>query len=107
MSVALKRRFSYRVILSAPSASLELSPPLLTLHPGPYPTHACLGFRPKQHILAMSLRDPADDRDMPTNGNDFVSALCLRGVRKVELSLLNVTCSFGLAPLTILLFLRR
>ena len=32
----------------------------------------------------MSLRDPADDRDMPPNGNDFVSALCLRGVRKVD-----------------------
>jgi len=31
----------------------------------------------------MSLREPADDRDMPPNGNDFVSALCLRGVRKV------------------------
>lgn len=31
----------------------------------------------------MSLRDPADNRDMPPNGNDFVSALCLRGIRKV------------------------
>ncbi|KAI0252832.1 tRNA-guanine(15) transglycosylase-like protein [Lactifluus subvellereus] len=61
---------------------LELSPPIPTLHPGPYPLHACLGFRPKQHVLTMSLRDPADDRDMPPNGNDFVSALCLRGVRK-------------------------
>ncbi|KAH9968074.1 tRNA-guanine(15) transglycosylase-like protein [Russula dissimulans] len=62
---------------------LQLSPPLPTLHPGPYPLHACLGFRPTQHILTLSLRDPADDRDMPPNGYDFVSALCLRGVRKV------------------------
>ncbi|KAI9513488.1 tRNA-guanine(15) transglycosylase-like protein [Russula earlei] len=62
---------------------LELSPPLPTLHPGPYPSHACLGLRPNRHVLTMSLRDPADDRDMPPNGNDFVSALCLRGVRKV------------------------
>ncbi|KAH9974314.1 tRNA-guanine(15) transglycosylase-like protein [Lactifluus volemus] len=62
---------------------LELSPPLPTLHPGPYPLHSCLGFRPKHHILSMTLRDPADDRDMPPNGNDFVSALCLHGVRKV------------------------
>jgi hypothetical protein len=64
--------------------SLELSPPLPTLHPGPHPTHACLAFPPKKLILTMSLRDPADDRDMPPNGNDFVSALCLRGVRKVR-----------------------
>ncbi len=47
----------------------------------------------------MSLRDPADDRDMPPNGNDFVSALCLRGVRKVGttlLLLLNVTSESSL-----------
>ncbi|KAH9167063.1 tRNA-guanine(15) transglycosylase-like protein [Lactarius sanguifluus] len=61
---------------------LELSPPVPTLHPGPYPLHACLGFRPNRHVLTLSLRDPADDRDMPPNGNSFVSALCLRGVRK-------------------------
>ena len=78
---------AYRLVsghLNPPTGSLELSPPLPTLHPGPFPSHACLGFRQKQHILAMSLRDPADDRDMPPNGNDFVSALCLRGVRKVD-----------------------
>ncbi|KAI9438255.1 tRNA-guanine(15) transglycosylase-like protein [Lactarius indigo] len=61
---------------------LELSPPVPTFHPGPYPLHASLGFRPNRHILTLSLRDPADDRDMPPNGNSFVSALCLRGVRK-------------------------
>ncbi|KAH9034992.1 tRNA-guanine(15) transglycosylase-like protein [Lactarius pseudohatsudake] len=61
---------------------LELSPPVPTLHPGPYPLHACLGFRPNRHVLTLLLRDPADDRDMPPNGNSFVSALCLRGVRK-------------------------
>ncbi|KAH9064592.1 tRNA-guanine(15) transglycosylase-like protein [Lactarius vividus] len=64
---------------------LELSPPVPTLHPGPYPLHACLGFRPNRHVLTLSLRDPADDRDMPPNGNSFVSALCLRGVRKVRI----------------------
>ncbi|KAI0299395.1 tRNA-guanine(15) transglycosylase-like protein [Multifurca ochricompacta] len=63
---------------------LEHSPPFPTLHPGPYPLHSSLGFRPEQHILSMSLRDPADDRDMPPNGNQFVSALCLRGVRKAS-----------------------
>ncbi|KAI0267388.1 tRNA-guanine(15) transglycosylase-like protein [Gloeopeniophorella convolvens] len=61
---------------------LETSPSVPTLQPGPYPLHTFLGFRPNQHILTMSLRDPADDRDMPVNGNDFVSAHCLRGVRK-------------------------
>ncbi|KAI9438258.1 hypothetical protein H4582DRAFT_250620 [Lactarius indigo] len=68
-----------------PIGSLELSPPVPTFHPGPYPLHASLGFRPNRHILTLSLRDPADDRDMPPNGNSFVSALCLRGVRKVRI----------------------
>jgi hypothetical protein len=46
----------------------------------------------------MTLRDPADDRDMPPNGNDVVSALCLHGVRKVYLFPLNDTSfSHGLS----------
>lgn len=47
----------------------------------------------------MSLRDPADDRDMPPNGNVFVSALCLRGVRKVHFLLFNATSFLAWAHL--------
>ncbi|KAI9428437.1 hypothetical protein H4582DRAFT_2092194 [Lactarius indigo] len=40
---------------------------------------ACIPrFSPKSTILTLSLRDPADDRDMPPNGNSFVSPLPAR-----------------------------
>ncbi|KIL63703.1 hypothetical protein M378DRAFT_654729 [Amanita muscaria Koide BX008] len=32
----------------------------------------------------MTIRDPSDGRDMPPNGNNHISACCLRGVRKIN-----------------------
>ncbi|KAI0061174.1 tRNA-guanine transglycosylase [Artomyces pyxidatus] len=63
---------------------LEHTPPVPTLQSGSHPLHKFLGFRPNQHILTMTLRDPSDDREMPANGHSFVSAYSLRGVRKVS-----------------------
>jgi len=63
--------------------SLEHVPPVPTLQPGNNPLHTFLGFNPTKHILSMSLRDPADGREITPNGKDAVSALCVRGVRKV------------------------
>ncbi|KAF8630572.1 hypothetical protein AX17_005384 [Amanita inopinata Kibby_2008] len=63
---------------------VERNPPVPTLQRGKQPLHTFLGFKPTQHVLAMSLRDPADGRDMPPNGNNHVSVYCLRGVRKVS-----------------------
>lgn len=59
------------------------SPPVPTLQPGRQPLHKFLGYVPSQHIVVMSLRDPFDGRDMPSNSKDHVSAYCVRGVRKV------------------------
>ncbi|TFY53911.1 hypothetical protein EVG20_g9919, partial [Dentipellis fragilis] len=63
---------------------LERLPPPPTLQPGDHPLHTYLGFRLEKHILMMALRDPFDGREMPPNGKDFVSAYCMRGVRKVK-----------------------
>ncbi|KAF5384379.1 hypothetical protein D9615_003133 [Tricholomella constricta] len=63
---------------------LEHTPPVPTLQPGPHPLHRFLGFKPDDHILSFDLRDPADVREMPPNGNSHVSAMCLRGVRKIS-----------------------
>ena len=54
-----------------------------------HPMHKFLGYLPSKHVLSMSIRDPDDAREMPTNGNDHVSANCLRGVRKVLFSFLS------------------
>ncbi|ETW77151.1 hypothetical protein HETIRDRAFT_65670 [Heterobasidion irregulare TC 32-1] len=62
---------------------LEHSPPVPILQPGPHPLHKFLGFLPRKHIVTMSLRDPFDAREMPSNGNNFVTAYCIRGVRQV------------------------
>ncbi|KAK2464954.1 hypothetical protein APHAL10511_003030 [Amanita phalloides] len=64
---------------------LDRNPPVPTLHQSePQPLHAFLGFKPRQHVLSMTVRDSSDGRDMPPNGNDHVSVYCLRGVRKIS-----------------------
>ncbi|KAF9226279.1 hypothetical protein BS17DRAFT_536613 [Gyrodon lividus] len=50
---------------------------------GPCPLHKFLGFDMRRHITSLCLRDPLDTREMPPNGNSYVSANCIRGVRKV------------------------
>ncbi|KAH9857810.1 tRNA-guanine(15) transglycosylase-like protein [Lenzites betulinus] len=62
---------------------INRNPPVPTLVDGPHPLHTFLGYSPDRHVLTMTLRDPSDGRKMPPNGNDFVSAHCTRGVRKV------------------------
>ncbi|KAH8076007.1 tRNA-guanine(15) transglycosylase-like protein [Cristinia sonorae] len=62
---------------------LDRVPPVPVLQTGSAPLHTFLGYDRGQHILAMSVRDPFDGRDMPANGKDHISALCIRGVRKV------------------------
>ncbi|KAI1790759.1 tRNA-guanine(15) transglycosylase-like protein [Ganoderma leucocontextum] len=64
---------------------LDRNPPVLTLAGGTHPLHTFLGFNPDNHVAILTLRDPSDGRKMPPNGNDFVSAQCTRGVRKVNL----------------------
>ncbi|KAI6021885.1 hypothetical protein BKA83DRAFT_12347 [Pisolithus microcarpus] len=65
---------------------LEQSPPVPTLQKGPDPLHSFLGFDKRKHIVSLCLRDPMDTREMPPNGNAYVSALCMRGVRKMTIS---------------------
>lgn len=78
-----KRVSSVRWIQLPFESFLENSPPTPTLQPGPHPLHTFLGFQPTEHLLALTLRDPADPREQPANGNDYVSASTGRGVRKV------------------------
>lgn len=59
-------------------------PPVPTIQPGSDPLHTFTGFPSKQHILSLSLRDPFDGREMPANNKQFVSAYCIRGVRKAS-----------------------
>ncbi|KAF8513733.1 tRNA-guanine(15) transglycosylase-like protein [Hysterangium stoloniferum] len=62
---------------------LQIDPPVPTRQDGSNPLHRFLGYSPSQHLLSLSLRDPADVRDMPANGNLFVAAQSSRGTRKV------------------------
>ncbi|KAL0581655.1 hypothetical protein V5O48_000356 [Marasmius crinis-equi] len=59
---------------------LECRPPILTLG---LPMHEVLGFQKDRHIVSMSLRDLSDGREMPPNTAKYVSAWCIRGVKKV------------------------
>ncbi|KAK7039016.1 hypothetical protein VNI00_010408 [Paramarasmius palmivorus] len=59
---------------------LECRPPILTLGT---PMHEVLGFKRDRHIVSMSLRDLGDTREMPPNTGKFVTAWCVRGVKKV------------------------
>ncbi|KAJ7647496.1 tRNA-guanine(15) transglycosylase-like protein [Roridomyces roridus] len=65
---------------------LENNPPVPTLQPGPFPLHTFLGFDPDAHILSLSLRDPADGRETPANGAQYVAASTSRGVRRVTVA---------------------
>ncbi|KAF8901429.1 tRNA-guanine(15) transglycosylase-like protein [Mucidula mucida] len=62
---------------------LEHKPPVPTLQGGEHPLHRFLGYSPDKHLISSSLRDPYDGREVPPNGNNFLSANCVRGVRKV------------------------
>ena len=46
--------------------------------------HKFLGYKPHEHLLCLTLRDPSDVREMPANGKDHVAAKTVRGVRKVR-----------------------
>ncbi|KAI0646792.1 tRNA-guanine(15) transglycosylase-like protein [Trametes meyenii] len=65
---------------------IDRNPPVPTLVDGPHPLHTFLGYSPQNHVVTLTLRDPSDGRKMPPNGNNFVSAHCTRGVRKVTAS---------------------
>ncbi|KAJ6495571.1 tRNA-guanine(15) transglycosylase-like protein [Mycena vitilis] len=78
-----KRAPALRWISVAFESFLENSPPTPTLQPGSNPLHTFLGFNPSQHLLMMTLRDPADSGGTPPNGNDYVTASTGRGVRKI------------------------
>lgn len=82
--------------------SLEISPPVPTLQPGPNPLHRFLGFVPAQHILSMSARDPSDGREMPANGTNHVSVQTLHGVRKVRICPLFFSLYFSSLSLPLL-----
>ncbi|KAJ7251763.1 tRNA-guanine(15) transglycosylase-like protein [Mycena haematopus] len=70
--------------ISVPFESfLENSPPVPTLQPGSNPLHTFLGFNSGQNLLALTLRDPADSSETPSNGNDYISASTSRGVKKI------------------------
>ncbi|KXN87057.1 hypothetical protein AN958_09403 [Leucoagaricus sp. SymC.cos] len=62
---------------------LDVPPPIPTLVGGKNPLHSFLGYSLGQHIVSMSVRDPADGREMPPNGKTHISSYSLRGVRKV------------------------
>jgi hypothetical protein len=65
-------------------SSLQVDPPVPTRQEGSHPLHTFLGFPPAWNIVSMSLRDPADGREMPSNGKLFVAAQSSRGIRKVS-----------------------
>ncbi|KAJ3809990.1 tRNA-guanine(15) transglycosylase-like protein [Lentinula lateritia] len=65
---------------------LEHKPPVPTLQPqhGQSPKiNSFLRFPEDEYVLSMSLRDHADRREMPANTNVYVTANCIRGVKKV------------------------
>lgn len=64
---------------------LERKPPLPTLVQSEHPLHELLGFTPEKHLLSVSVRDPAESRELPPNGNAYVTVQCVRGVRQCTL----------------------
>ncbi|KAJ7188465.1 tRNA-guanine(15) transglycosylase-like protein [Mycena filopes] len=78
-----KRTPTLRVIQIPFESFLENSPPTPTLQPGLNPLHTFLGFNPDQHLLALTLRDPADPKETPANGHDYISASTGRGMKKI------------------------
>ncbi|KAL1747335.1 tRNA-guanine(15) transglycosylase-like protein [Schizophyllum fasciatum] len=63
---------------------LEHVPPVPTLQKGADPLHKFLGFPFERHIVSLALRDPHDAREMPPNTAEYVTARCVRGVRRVK-----------------------
>ena len=55
----------------------------VTLKDSLYPLHDFLKYDPSKHIVCLQARDPGDGRDMPSNGKDYLSVRCVRGMRKV------------------------
>ena len=64
--------------------SLELAPPVPLFHPAALPLHTFLTCSPDQHILALSVRDPGANQNMPANTNAFIQAQTIRGMKKVS-----------------------
>ncbi|KAF9069753.1 tRNA-guanine(15) transglycosylase-like protein [Rhodocollybia butyracea] len=67
---------------------LEHRPPIPTLQPqsGETPRiNTLLGFPQEEYVLSMSLRNSADGQEMPANTNAYVTANCIRGMRKASL----------------------
>ncbi|KZO99259.1 tRNA-guanine transglycosylase [Calocera viscosa TUFC12733] len=62
---------------------LETLPPTPTLQPGPNPLHTFIGAPASRHIISLSFRDPADVRERPPNGENYLTGLTVRGVRKI------------------------
>lgn len=82
-------------------------PPVPTIQPGSDPLHTFTGFPSKQHILSLSLRDPFDGREMPANNKQFVSAYCIRGVRKASsTSIIYTDCLHNNESIHLLFFFR-
>ncbi|KAJ6593708.1 tRNA-guanine(15) transglycosylase-like protein [Mycena capillaripes] len=78
-----KRTPALRCISVPFESFLENSPPSPTLQPGPTPLHTFLGYNAGKHLLAMTLRDPSEFSETPSNGNDYVSASTGRGMKKI------------------------
>ncbi|KAJ7782972.1 tRNA-guanine(15) transglycosylase-like protein [Mycena metata] len=78
-----ERTPALRVVQVPFESFLENSPPTPTLQPGPNPLHTFLGFNPNQHLLSLTLRDPADRRETPANGHDYISVSTGRGMKKI------------------------
>jgi hypothetical protein len=72
------------VLLMSVASSLELSPPVPLFHPATLPLHTFLTHPPSRHILALSVRDPGANQNMPANTNAFIQTLTIRGVKKVS-----------------------
>ncbi|KAK0500025.1 tRNA-guanine(15) transglycosylase-like protein [Armillaria luteobubalina] len=62
---------------------LEHKPPIPTLQTGQNPLHRFLGYPADKSVVSMSLRDPHDGREVPPNGNAFVSANSIRGIKRI------------------------
>ncbi|KAI0747854.1 tRNA-guanine(15) transglycosylase-like protein [Daedaleopsis nitida] len=81
---SLNRTEAIRHVQVSFESFLNRNPPVPTIVGGAHPLHSFLGYNIDRHVLTLTLRDPSDGRKMPPNGNDFVSAQCTRGVRKVS-----------------------
>ncbi|KAE9408300.1 tRNA-guanine transglycosylase [Gymnopus androsaceus JB14] len=83
----VKRTRAIRWVHVSFESFLEHSPPIPTLlqpqHGDKPRLNSFLGLDENDYLLSMSLRDPSDGREMPANTNTYVTANCIRGVRRV------------------------